>query len=207
MQKNFEIRASIKQLLTKYQIFTILPQISHFYKYRNFSSIFCNFLHQLLHPYKFYGRDVPGILFFIFASFEPLNNIYELLFCIFNFHVNYMLRNDALLPRATHTTRPILRSRELRMRYRTRERRPAQKNSTLPPRGNTNQNRQFRLRECYQDFTSPQAEILYLFRFTVPFAVMHIKIFIPPRGNTIWNWQFRLRGCNQNIAFPRAEIL
>ena len=32
----FEIRALIKQLLTKYQIFTILPQISHFHKYRNF---------------------------------------------------------------------------------------------------------------------------------------------------------------------------
>ena len=57
LQKNFEIRASIKQLLTKYQIFTILPQISHF---------------QLLHPYKFYGRDMSGILFFIFASCEPL---------------------------------------------------------------------------------------------------------------------------------------
>ena len=33
----------IKQLLTKYQIFTILPQISHFHKYRNFSSIFATF--------------------------------------------------------------------------------------------------------------------------------------------------------------------
>ena len=33
----------------------------------------CNFLDQLLHPYKFYGRDMPGILFFIFASCEPLN--------------------------------------------------------------------------------------------------------------------------------------
>ena len=33
------IRA-FKKLLTKYQIFTILPQISHFHKFRNFSSIF-----------------------------------------------------------------------------------------------------------------------------------------------------------------------
>ena len=39
----FLIRASIKQLLTKYQIFKILPQISHFHKYRNFSSIFATF--------------------------------------------------------------------------------------------------------------------------------------------------------------------
>ena len=29
----FLIQASIKQLLTKYQIFTILPQISHFHKF------------------------------------------------------------------------------------------------------------------------------------------------------------------------------
>ena len=39
----FKIQALIKQLLTKYQIFTILPQISHFHKYRNFSSIFATF--------------------------------------------------------------------------------------------------------------------------------------------------------------------
>ena len=38
----------------------------------------------------------------------------------------------------------------------------------IPPRGNTVQNRQFRLRECNQNFSSPQAEILYLFRFMVP---------------------------------------
>ena len=72
VQKNFEILASIKQLLTKYQIFMILPQISHFHINRNFSSIFVTFLDQLLHPYKFYGRDMPGILFFIFTSCEPL---------------------------------------------------------------------------------------------------------------------------------------
>ena len=72
VQKNFWIRASIKQLLTKYQIFTILPQISHFHQNRNFSRIFAFFLDQLLHPYKFYGRDMAGILFFIFASCESL---------------------------------------------------------------------------------------------------------------------------------------
>ena len=33
----------------------------------------CNFLDQLLHPYKFHGRDMSGILFFIFASCEPLS--------------------------------------------------------------------------------------------------------------------------------------
>ena len=70
VQKNFQIRASIKQLLTKYQIFTKLPQIPHIHINRNFS--IWNFLDQLPHPYKFYGRDMSGILFFIFASCEPL---------------------------------------------------------------------------------------------------------------------------------------
>ena len=42
-------------------------QKSYFLKY------ICNFLDQLLHPYKFYGRDMSGILFFIFASCEPLS--------------------------------------------------------------------------------------------------------------------------------------
>ena len=39
---------------------------------RNFSSIFATLLDQLLHPYNFHGRDMWGILFFIFASCEPL---------------------------------------------------------------------------------------------------------------------------------------
>ena len=41
-------------------------QKSQFFKY------ICNFLDQLLHLYKFHGRDMWGILFFIFASCEPL---------------------------------------------------------------------------------------------------------------------------------------
>ena len=43
VQKNFQIRTSIKQLLTKYQIFKILSKISHSHKNRNFSSIFATF--------------------------------------------------------------------------------------------------------------------------------------------------------------------
>ena len=39
---------------------------------------------------------------------------------------------------------------------------------TCPPRGNTIRNRQFRLRECNQNFTSPQAEICNYFLCTVP---------------------------------------
>ena len=48
----------------KFHIFT---NIVIFFKYIR------NFLDQLLHPYKFYVRDMSGILFFIFASCEPLN--------------------------------------------------------------------------------------------------------------------------------------
>ena len=70
VQKNFKIRNLIKQLLTKYQIFTKLSQISHIHKNRNCSN--WNFSDQLLLPYKFYGRDMSGIYFFIFASCEPL---------------------------------------------------------------------------------------------------------------------------------------
>ena len=61
-----------KAVIDEISNFTILPQISHFHKNHNFSSVFSNFLDQLLHPYKFYGRDMSGILFFIFASCEPL---------------------------------------------------------------------------------------------------------------------------------------
>ena len=43
MQKNFEIRTSIKQLLTKYQILTKLPQIPHSHINGNFKYI-CNVL-------------------------------------------------------------------------------------------------------------------------------------------------------------------
>ena len=66
--------------MAKYQIFTKLPQIPHNHINRNFLSIFATFLDQLLHPYKFHGRDMSGILFFIFASCEPLSgpNLLEL---------------------------------------------------------------------------------------------------------------------------------
>ena len=44
-------------------------QKTHFFKY------ICNFLDQPYHLYKFYGRDMSGILFLIFASCEPLSYI------------------------------------------------------------------------------------------------------------------------------------
>ena len=75
VQKNLLIRTWIKQLLTKYQIFTKLPQIPRIRINRNFSSIFATFLDQLLHSYKFHGRNMSGILFFIFASWQQLKNV------------------------------------------------------------------------------------------------------------------------------------
>ena len=56
----------MKQLLTKYQIFTKLPQISHIHTNHYF-------LDQLFLPYKFYGREMQDMYFFIFASCKPLN--------------------------------------------------------------------------------------------------------------------------------------
>ena len=73
-----------------------------------------------------------------------------------------MLRNDALLPWAAHTIRPILRSRELRMRYRTRERRPAQKKIYTP--------------------TSREYEP----ESTVPLAGMQSKFYIPASGDFVF---------------------
>ena len=77
MQKNFWIRASIKKLLTKYQIFTILPQISHFHKFRNFSSIFATFETNCFIPINFMAGTCQGILFFIFASCHPFKRVYR----------------------------------------------------------------------------------------------------------------------------------
>ena len=72
------IRTSIKQLLTKYQIFRKLPQIPHIHINRYFFKYICNLLDQLLHPYKFHGRDMSRILFFIFASCEQLSMLKSL---------------------------------------------------------------------------------------------------------------------------------
>ena len=75
MQKNFLIRASIKKLLTKYQIFTILPQISHFHKFCNFSSIFATFETNCFIPINFMEGTCQKYSFFIFASCELLTFI------------------------------------------------------------------------------------------------------------------------------------
>ena len=68
----FKIQALIKQLLTKYQIFTILPQISHFHKYRNFSSIFETFETNCFIPINLMAGTCQEYSFSFFASCHPL---------------------------------------------------------------------------------------------------------------------------------------
>ena len=69
----------MKKLLTKYQIFIKLPQISQkiftkiVFKLKSFKYDW-NFLDKLLLPYKCYGRNMRGIFLFIFASREPLTS-------------------------------------------------------------------------------------------------------------------------------------
>ena len=59
----------MKQLLTKYQIFTKLPQVSHIHKNRDFESI-----GQLLLSYNFFWQGhVKNLLFYFFSSCEPLS--------------------------------------------------------------------------------------------------------------------------------------
>ena len=70
MKKNFQIQTSMKQLFTKYQFITKLPQILLFHKNHNFYN--WKFIDHPLLPYKFHVSDMWGIYFFIFASCEPL---------------------------------------------------------------------------------------------------------------------------------------
>ena len=54
----------------------IAPNFTFLYKLYFFKYI-CHFLDQMLHPYEFYGRDMSGILLFIFASCELLIPIHN----------------------------------------------------------------------------------------------------------------------------------
>ena len=80
VQKNFQIRASIKQLLTKYQIFTKLPQIPYIHINRNFSSIFATFKANCFTPINFMAGKFQEYSFSFFASCEPLIDWYSLFY-------------------------------------------------------------------------------------------------------------------------------
>ena len=72
VKKNSQIRTLTEKLFAKYWFFKKLPQILHIHKNRYFLKHNCNFLDYLLLPYKFPGSSMRGILFFKFASCEPL---------------------------------------------------------------------------------------------------------------------------------------
>ena len=74
VQKNVQISSLIKQLFTKYQFLTKLPQILHIHKNHYFFSIIVFFLDQPLLPYKFHGSDMWGMHFFYFCQFWADND-------------------------------------------------------------------------------------------------------------------------------------
>ena len=71
VQKNFQIRTRIKQLLTNIKFSWNCPKF-HIFTWIVIFQVYLQLLNQLLYSYKFHGKDMPGILFFIFASCEPL---------------------------------------------------------------------------------------------------------------------------------------
>ena len=83
VQKDCWIRALIKQLLTKYQIFTKLPQISHTHKNHNLLSVIGNwYIGQLFVPYKLYDRDIQGIYIFRFCQLCAVNIMSADILCL-----------------------------------------------------------------------------------------------------------------------------
>ena len=77
----------------------VLDKISNFneialnstYSHKSqFLKYICNFLDQLLHPFKFHGRGMSGILFFNFASCEPLMTQIACLYEVRNFKYQWI---------------------------------------------------------------------------------------------------------------------
>ena len=78
--QNYMCHTCAKEFLNSNLNYAVIDKISNVYEiapnstYSHIFKYICNFLDQLLHPYKFHGRDMSGILFFIFASCEPLKS-------------------------------------------------------------------------------------------------------------------------------------
>ena len=71
--KDLKIWLLIKQLLTKYHFFfTKLLKISHIYENCSRVKINESLYYGLLLTFKFYGRDISRIYFFIFPTCDPL---------------------------------------------------------------------------------------------------------------------------------------
>ena len=71
-KRTLKIQTLIKQLFTKYQFLTELPQISHIHKNHNFSSIIGGFLTNCFYPINFMAGICEEYSFSFFASFELL---------------------------------------------------------------------------------------------------------------------------------------
>ena len=80
-------------------------------------------------------------------------------------------------------------------------------NNFIPPRGNTIQNRQFRLRECNQILHPRKRRFCIYFGSWSPRAEMHIKIFIPPSREYDPESTVPLAGMQSKFTSPQAEIL
>ena len=78
---NYMCHTCAKEFLNSGFNSAVIDKISNFHDIApNFTFsqkivIFQVYLQHLLHPYKVHGRDISGILFFIFASCEPLSNV------------------------------------------------------------------------------------------------------------------------------------
>ena len=70
----FKSELQIKKLLTKYQIFTIYPQISHFHKFCNFSSKFAIFETNCFIPINFIAGACQEYSFSFLPVFARLND-------------------------------------------------------------------------------------------------------------------------------------
>ena len=64
--------------MTKYQIFMILPQISHFHKFRNFSSIFATFETKCFIPINFMAGTCQNTHFH-FCQLPPVKSILSII--------------------------------------------------------------------------------------------------------------------------------
>ena len=70
-KRTFEFKLQLRSYWQNIKFSRYCPKFPIFTNFVIFQ-VYLQLLRQLLHPYKFYGRDMSGILFFIFASCHPL---------------------------------------------------------------------------------------------------------------------------------------
>ena len=115
-----------------------------------------------------------------------------------------MLRNDALLPRATHTIRPILRSRELRMRYRTKRQKRKKKILHSHLAGIRSRIDSSACGNAIKILHPRKRRFCIYFGSWSPRAEMHIKIFIPPSREYDLELTIPLAGMQSKYCIPAS---